>query len=130
MRDSGTGETSQRAYRLTGYGGDERDALIRFRSFDRGERVRRAMAGLGVWWAVALGCVFIPVAHFVLVPGFLIYGVLVCLRRLKTETVVVAARGRCPDCGAEQDLDLLGVWHGGGDVACRQCHRSLRLAPR
>jgi hypothetical protein len=28
-----------------------------------GERVRRAFAGLGMFWALALGGLFIPVAH-------------------------------------------------------------------
>lgn len=115
---------------LTGYSGEERDAHLRILSFDRGERVRRAVAGLVMWWALALGCVFIPVAHFVLVPGFLLYGVPAFVGRLKTDPVVVEAHGTCPDCGAEQDLDLLGPWREDRDLSCRECHRSLRIEAR
>jgi hypothetical protein len=127
---SGQPSTVERSYRLTGYSGEERDALLRIRSFDRAERVRRATGGLAISWAVAFGCVFIPVAHFVLVPGFVIYGVFTFVQRLRTATVVVSAHGTCPDCGAEQDLDLFGPWRAGRDLSCRECHRSLRLAAR
>jgi hypothetical protein len=117
----------ERRYRVTGYSGEEREAVIEIRTFDRGARVRRAAAGLATWWAVAIGCVFIPVAHFVLVPAFAVMGIVSVVRRLKTLSLVVAARGTCPDCGAEQQLDIDGPWRDDQPVSCRHCHRSLRL---
>lgn len=120
----------ERRCRLTGYSGEERDAYLRIRSFDRARRIRRAISGLATWCVVAVASVFIPVAHFLLVPAFVIYGLFVFVRRVRITTLVVAARGTCPDCGAEQDLDILGPWHGGHDLSCRACHRSLRLEAR
>src|SRR5256885_6159155 len=32
--------------------------------------MKRALKGLGTFWAAAIGSVFIPVAHFLLVPSF------------------------------------------------------------
>jgi len=127
MHDTGPEGTVQRTYRLTGYSGEERDARLEIRAFDRAARLRRAVGGLAAWWTVAIACAFIPVAHFALVPGFLLFGLFTFVQRLRTATVVVAARGSCPDCDAEQDLDLLGPWREGRDLACRACHRSLRL---
>jgi hypothetical protein len=120
---------AERQYRLTGYSGNEAGATIRIRSFDRPARLKRAATGLATWWGVAIVCVFIPVAHFLLVPGFLIFGLFTFAQRMKTTAVVVAAHGTCPDCGAEQDLDLLGPWREGRDLSCRTCDRSLRLSP-
>jgi hypothetical protein len=128
MTDAGRDGTTELRYRLNGYSGNAADAHIQIRSFDRPARVKRAAVGLATWWAVAIGCVFIPVAHFFLVPGFLIFGMVTFVQRLKTAAVVVAARGTCPDCGADQDLDMLGPWRGPQDVSCRQCHRSLQLS--
>lgn len=34
------------------------------------QRFSHALAGLGLFWAFALGGLFIPVAHFILVPAF------------------------------------------------------------
>lgn len=112
---------------LAGYSGRRGDAVVRLRTFGRAARVRRALGGLAAWWAAAVGSVLIPVAHFVLVPAFAAAGVIACVRRLRAATVVVAARGTCPDCGAEQQLELDGPWRDIRDVACRHCHRSLRM---
>lgn len=127
MTDRPQSAVMERRYRLTGYSDREGEALLQLRSFDSPARVKRAVAALAVWWGAAFLSLFIPVAHFLLVPGFLMFGLVTFVRRLKTSAVVVKARGTCPDCGAEQDLDILGSWSESRDVTCRQCHRSLRL---
>src|SRR5207253_766940 len=87
-------------------------------------------AGLGKWWAVALFSVFIPVAHFVLVPSFLAYGAWQFFQRLGTVELATEARGTCPDCGAEQALELAPRWRAPQPVTCRQCHRARRAGSR
>jgi len=128
MTDDPGGTIVQRSYRLTGYSDRTTDASIRIRSFDRAERLRRAATGLAIWWGAAIASVFIPVAHFFLVPGFFLFGLFAAARRLRTPDIIAAAHGTCPDCGAEQDLDILGPWSESRDVTCRECHRSLRLS--
>ena len=112
---------------LRGYHGQPTSGSVTIRAFDRHERVRRALAGLGKWWGVAVLSVFIPVAHFVLVPSFLAYGVWQFFQRLGTVELVIDARGTCPDCGAGQALDLAPRWRAPQPVTCRQCHRGLQL---
>ncbi|HEY6155806.1 MAG TPA: hypothetical protein VIV88_00050 [Gemmatimonadales bacterium] len=112
---------------LKGYHGQPTPGTVTIRHFNRDERVRRALAGLGKWWGVAVVSVLIPVAHFVLVPSFLAYGVWHCFQRLGTVELVIEARGTCPDCGAEQALDLAPRWRAPQPVTCRQCHRGLQL---
>ncbi|PYO29680.1 MAG: hypothetical protein DMD73_00935 [Gemmatimonadetes bacterium] len=97
------------------------------REFNREQRMRRAFAGLGKWWGVALISVLVPVAHFVLVPSFLLYGVWQFFQRLGTAELATDARGTCPDCGAEQTLELAPRWRSPQPVTCKQCNRGLRL---
>lgn len=119
--------TTSQPFLLKGYHGVPTPGTVTIRRFNRDERVRRALAGLGKWWGVALVSVLIPVAHFVLVPSFLAYGVWQGVQRLGTVELAIAARGTCPDCGAEQALDLAVRWRAPQPVTCRQCHRGLQL---
>lgn len=115
--------------RLKGYGPKEAEATLVLDPLVPGRRIGRAVAGFGVCFGAALVSVLIPVAHFILVPGFLVAAFVVFVVRLGVTTLVVAAHGTCPDCAAEQDLDLLGPWKGFREVTCRSCHRPLQLRP-
>lgn len=130
MPDSPAADATRRQLlSLSGYHGDPTAAALVVTTFDRGQRMRRAVKGLAGFWAAMVVSVFLPVAHFVLVPSFFIAGIWQFLRRLKTSEVVGGARGRCPDCGAEQDFELGSARFPQG-VQCRSCHRGLTLAAR
>lgn len=115
-------------YQLTGYSQTPTTATVTIRSFDKPERTRRALKGLATFWAAALGSVFIPVAHFLLVPSFGLYGVYTLFERLAAEQIVVTAEGTCPDCGKPQKLEVGGRWRVPRNVACRYCQRSLQIS--
>ena len=93
-----------------------------------GRRAARALAGLGIFWAIAAGCVFIPVAHFLLVPTFHLCGVVVAALRLREGRRLVALTGACPRCGVEHAFPATGRFDGERDVVCPGCHTRLRLA--
>lgn len=40
----------------------------------------------------------------------------------------IGARGTCPDCGTEQQLDLASRWRALQPVTCTRCQRGLRLS--
>ena len=128
MPRSGPLATRVQPFILSGYSGQPTRGTVTIHEFRREQRARRAFAVLGKWWGVALLCVFIPVAHFVLVPSFLAYGLWQFFQRLGTAELATDARGTCPDCGAEQLLDLAPRWRAPQPVTCRQCHRGLRLS--
>jgi hypothetical protein len=117
-----------RTYLVTGYSGQRTTAIVTLESFDRVHRVRRALKGIATWWAAALGSVFIPVAHFLLVPSLTLVGLYTFFERLGAAEVATAARGVCPDCGKEQALDVSGRWTVPRDIACRYCQRNLTLS--
>lgn len=112
---------------LSGYHGTPTPATLVVATFDRRARLRRAFKALAGFWGAMVVSVFIPVAHFVLVPSFFIIGIWQLFRRLKTAELVRGAHGRCPDCGTEQDFEL-GSARFPQSVTCGSCHRGLTLA--
>lgn len=116
------------AFTLTGFGGAPTHGTVTVQEFSRDERMRRALSGLGKWWGIALAAVFIPVAHFILVPSFLLYGIWQFAQRVGTTSRAIDAHGVCPDCGTEQTLELAARWRVPQPVTCRSCHRGLQLS--
>lgn len=112
---------------VTGYAPEPTAATVRLDPLVPGRRVGRAVASFAVLFVIALVSVLIPVAHFLLVPGFLIAAFVSLIVRLGVTTLVLGARGTCPDCGVEQDFDLPKAWRLPQDVTCRGCQRRLTL---
>ncbi len=121
-------DTRVQAFILSGYHGQPTRGTVTIHVFNRRQRWRRALAGLAKWVGMALLAVFIPVAHFLLVPSFLLYACWQGLQRLRTVELASGARGTCPDCGREQPLELAPSWSAPQSVTCHYCHRGLRLA--
>jgi len=119
--------TRTESFLLTGFSAQSQHGTVTIRSFDRGQRARRALLGLGTWWGAALLAVFIPVAHFLLVPSFLIYGVIHGLKRWNTAELASDARGTCPDCGSEQVFEVAPQWRVPQAVTCSACQRGLHI---
>ena len=68
---------------LAGFGGSC-PARVTVTHYERTDRWRRGLQALARAWGIALVCVFIPVAHLVLVPSFLLYGIWSGWQRLTT----------------------------------------------
>src|SRR5258707_9076430 len=48
-----------------------------------GQRFARTLTGLGMFWGLGLASVFIPVAHFILVPTFVVAGLVMAVQRAR-----------------------------------------------
>jgi len=120
--------TRNQAFVLRGFSDPPGPGHCTVVSFDRRARSRRALRALGKWWGIALLSVFIPVAHFLLVPSFFLFGIFMSVQNLGTSELAKDARGVCPDCGTEQSLDLAAKWRVPQQVTCRNCHRGLVVA--
>ncbi len=119
-------EARTEQFSIVGYADGPAGGAAEVYSFSRGERWARALKGLGLSWLVAAGTVFIPVAHFLLVPGLFFFGIYVCVARVRTEEVTRRIHGICPDCGVEQDFEVGGKWRLPRSLACRACGRTLQ----
>jgi hypothetical protein len=92
------------------------------------ERVGRAFMGLGMFWGLALLGLFIPVAHFILVPTFLTAGIVLAVKRSREERRLTLIRGTCPRCGKAQTFKAGGRFVEGRSLDCPACHGTLTLA--
>ena len=93
-----------------------------------GQRFARTLGGLGMFWGLALVSVFIPVAHFVLVPTFVVAGIVMAIKRAREDRRLLWVRGACPRCGAEQELKPGGRFVDGRTFDCPSCHGNISLA--
>jgi hypothetical protein len=94
---------------------------------DLGRRIGRALIALAIFWPLAVACVFIPLGHFVLVPGLLVTGVVVAGMRLWEDWLIVRVRGACPRCQREQEFTPGGRLQSGRTFECPHCLNTLRL---
>lgn len=93
-----------------------------------GQRAARVLGGLGTFWGLALCSVFIPVAHFVLVPTFVVAGIVMAIKRAREDRRLVSITGPCPRCGAAQELQPGGRFVDGRTLDCPKCHGNVTLA--
>ena len=62
---------------------------------------------LGLFWPIAAVCVLIPGLHFILVPLFLILGVVKAVKASKIKFILLSGKVPCPSC--KKDLTLENV---------------------
>jgi len=115
------------AISLSAFGFEPRAATAVVIEQTTAERVGRAIAGLGMFWALALAGLFIPVAHFILVPVFLTAGIIMAVKRSKEEKRLQLVRGACPRCGAQQDFKVGGRFVSGRSLDCPACHGTFTV---
>ena len=113
--------------RLKGFGAPATRARVELAELSRTERLRRA--GMIFLWflLVALVAIPIPLVHFVLVPGALLLGIVLAVRRLGQGEIFREVQGRCPFCGAEQSFQVMGRFRLPKTLHCSSCGRELVL---
>jgi len=76
--------------------------------FDHNDRVKRAAKAWIISWALAVASLPLIIAHWVLVPGFLIAGPFMARRYFRIESVPKTVSGACPICGEDTAIKLEG----------------------
>ena len=103
------------------------EGILHSQAFDLRERKIRAAKILGLMWLFAALSLPIIIAHFVLVPGFLIAGPVMAYKRYRVTEVPDHVSGNCP-AGKEdftlalEASDRLPMWRH-----CPSCSASLYL---
>ncbi len=95
--------------------------------FDQGDRLKRALQRLGFFWLLAGVTLFIPIAHFVLVPGFLIAGPVISYLTYQMCWMRDHINGYCPTCNEQitiklESKDELPKW-----TYCPACNTPLHI---
>src|SRR4029453_4784727 len=91
------------------------------------EGMTRVLSAVGVCWGLAIAAVFMPVAHFFLVPTLLVTGLVLAVLRGREDVRLLGVHGRCPRCGVEQDFPGSGPFQGEQALDCPRCHNRLTL---
>ena len=91
------------------------EGLLHLTMYDKHERIKRAAGAWVGFWLLAILSVPIMLAHFVLVPAFLILGPFFAYRRYNASAVPKEVTGRCPTCQEEiclplEATDSLPMW--------------------
>ena len=84
-------------------------------------------AGVGLCTGLALVSLFIPVAHFILVPTFVGAGIAVAVVRAREDTRLLRVHGVCPRCATAQDFEGGGRFTRTRTLDCPTCHTNLTL---
>jgi hypothetical protein len=93
-----------------------------------GARLRRGLLALGACWGLAALTVLVPIAHFVLVPGFFLLGIFLLARRLREGATVLSVTGDCPKCGEPRSFVAGGRLEREMKVQCPVCRNELELS--
>ena len=116
-----------RTIQLKSQAGVTGQAEMTLRAYSNGERKKRAILILLACWAGAAASIPILIAHFVLIPGFLIGGIVLFVKRWKTAEEAESVSGTCPNCHNDITINL----EKKGDLPqwqyCPVCNDSLEL---
>jgi hypothetical protein len=91
------------------------------------QRLARTFGALGMFWGLALIGLFIPLAHFILVPTFFTAGIVVAVLKAREDQRLVKVCGACPHCGVDQEFEVGGRFTRERSLVCPLCHNILRL---
>jgi hypothetical protein len=116
-----------RTIQLKSQAGDTSQAEMTLQAYSNAERKKRAILILLACWTGAAASIPILIAHFILIPGFLIAGIVLFWKRWKTEEEAESVSGVCPACHNEITINLekkgeLPQWQ-----YCPSCNDSLEL---
>ena len=90
-------ETTQIPVTLAVFGANPVPAMAVVRRRSLASRLGRAGLGLAIAWLLAFPAIFLPVLHFVLVPGFVIGGVVLAAHRLRENRTLARVVAPAPD---------------------------------
>ena len=99
---------------------------LRLESWDQRDRARRALKFLGIYWGLALCSIVLPVAHFVLVPGFLLGGPIAAYFVYQKKERIAGGEGQCPECNSFLPLAQSHVHWPISDL-CAQCQKEIKI---
>jgi hypothetical protein len=102
--------------------------VLHFTQFTSGDRMGRALKVLALCWLGAAITLFIPIAHFVLVPGFLIAGPVMAYLRYRVDRASENVTTVCPNCQQEVTIKLDANDRLPLYTYCPSCNNSVQLS--
>ncbi|MBK7857526.1 MAG: hypothetical protein IPJ65_02650 [Archangiaceae bacterium] len=91
------------------------------------ERVRRGALGMALCWVGAGISIFMPILHFVLVPGLIVAGPIFGALQLSEKMRLRKIKGSCPRCKVEREYQLSLRFNGPRSFTCDGCGNLIEL---
>lgn len=101
-----------------------------FTTYNPADRTTRAITALVVCWVLAGVTLFIPIAHFFLVPAFLIAGPVVAFSRYKQMDSKEKVDGTCPLHNGEISIKLENTDQLPKHTYCPECNGAIQLVEK
>lgn len=89
--------------------------------WDAKERTRRALRISGIVFLIGVGCIFLPLVHFVLPPLCFLSAPAIFFFTRRQFGQVLALKGACPECAAPLVLQKVAVRFP-LECLCDHCH--------
>jgi len=106
--------------------GHESSGEVYIQEYDEKARLKRALQMLGLCWGGAILAVFLPIVHFVLVPGLFLGGIFLAVYMHGIHSLVLGGKGICPSCG--QDLPIAkGLDEWPLEDVCTACRSGVKI---
>jgi hypothetical protein len=109
------------------FGFPDAPARVTVVQHDPAQRLRRALLALGACWGLAALTILVPIAHFVLVPGFFVLGIVLFVQRMREDATITGVEGVCPKCGEERGFVAGGRVQPHVKATCPVCRNELDL---
>lgn len=106
------------------------DGVMHYTAYTSGDRTSRAIIALTACLAGAGITLFIPIAHFFLVPAFLIAGPVLFVLRIKQHEAKENVEGSCPSCNEKISITLENTDQLPKRTYCPACDKAIELAEK
>lgn len=108
--------------------GDERLGIGRIwlTEYTSNQQLVNAIKKLLLFWLAAAFCILIPFLHFILVPLFVILGIVGFLKTIKVSGKIIKGHTDCPYCKSQVKIHP-GLLNWPLKEICQKCGRALRI---
>jgi hypothetical protein len=113
--------------RLYIFGLPRGEGTARVRTRDSAERTARAARAAGTCILLAAVSILLPIAHFILVPAFLLAAPVVAVRRLRERASIVGLTGTCPRCNETRAFEVKGPFGKDVRTSCATCSFAIEV---
>lgn len=104
--------------------GKEAQGLFDARLLSSRDKSTMALKRLAIFWGIAILWIPVPMLHFVMIPVFLLIGIVAFAHAFTVRQTIESARGICPSCQKPFELGRLR-WRERIKERCPHCRQEL-----
>ena len=106
--------------------GKESRGLFSVRLLDSRDKTKIALKRLAIFWGIALLWIPVPMIHLVMIPAFLLIGIVAFAMAFTIPKTIESSRGICPSCEKPFELGKLR-WQDRIKERCPNCRQDLYI---